>query len=185
MLELTEEINGVMSRTADAGPSQLSSLNPAPDAKYVLITGATGGLGEYLVAEAALRPDVRRVVCLNCINRKQNARERQMQALSKKGIQLPPDAMAKVDVLETDLAQPTELGLPDKDYQSFVDSVTHIVHNAWLVHCKWLVKHFEPQLRIMAQMLNLARHIAAGHPRDSLVSLEFVSSIATVGHHPL
>ncbi|ROV98483.1 hypothetical protein VPNG_08530 [Cytospora leucostoma] len=185
VLGLTEEFNEAMCRTADASLSQPSSLKPASDAKCVLITGATGGLGAHLVAEAALRTDVRRVVCLNRRSRKQDPRDRQMQALRKKGIQLPPNAMAKIDVLETDLANPKNLGLHDEDYQSLLDNVTHIVHNAWLMHSNWPVKRFEPQLRIMAQMLKLACHIQARRPPDSLVSFEFVSSIATVGHHPL
>ncbi|KAK7745763.1 putative secondary metabolism biosynthetic enzyme [Cytospora paraplurivora] len=85
--------------------------------------------------------------------RKEDPYERELQALRKKGIQLPPNAMVKTDVLETDLANPKNLGLPDEGYQSL--------------------------------MLSLARHIAARRPQDFLVSFEFVSSIATVGHHPL
>lgn len=185
VLELTKGFNEAMSRAADADLRQPSSLKPASDAKCVLVTGATGGLGAHLVAETALRPDVRKVVCLNRVNRKQDARTRQMQALSKKGIQLPAEAMAKISVLETDLAHPTDIGLSKEDYQSLVDSVTHIVHNSWLMHSKWPIKRFEPQLRIMAHMLDLARHIAARRPQDSRVSFEFVSSIATVGYHPL
>lgn len=167
-------------------PSTSATMNitqPAPRTKCVLITGTTGGLGAHLVAEAALRTDVTRVVCLNRRN-KQGARERQEHALRKKGIELPPDAMAKVDVLEADLSHP-KLGLPDEIYRSLLESVTHIVHNAWLMHSKWPVKRFEPQLRIMANMLGLARDISVRRPAGCLVSFEFVSSIATVGHHPL
>ncbi|OAA36871.1 methylorcinaldehyde synthase [Metarhizium rileyi] len=156
-----------------------------PEAKCILITGGTGGLGAHLVAEAALRFDVKRVVCLNRPNKQQKARERQMQALHKRGIQLSPQKLAKIDVLEADLTQPTNLGVSDDDYESLLRDVTHIVHNAWLMHSKWPVKRFEPQLRIMANMLSLASNISARRPRNCLVTFEFVSSIATIGHHPI
>lgn len=155
--------------------------------KCVLITGGTGGLGAHLVAMAATRKDCTRVICLNRVS-KQNPRDRQEQALRKKGIELSLEAKAKIDVRETDLSQPN-LGLPDEIYHELVASVTHIVHNAWLMHSKWPVKRFEPQLRIMAQMLGLARDISLSsphlHQHRQPVTFLLVSSIATVGHHPL
>ncbi|KAI0418297.1 putative polyketide synthase [Xylaria grammica] len=151
--------------------------------KYVLITGATGGLGSHLVAKSLGRSEVCRVICLNRRSRHQEARQRQRQALIEKGTGVSPDsAMGRVDVIETDLSKP-QLGLSDETYNEIVDRVTHIVHNAWLMHFKWPVKRFEPQLRIMANMINLARDISLRH--GTLVTFEFVSSIATVGHHPL
>ncbi|KAF4334019.1 polyketide synthase [Fusarium beomiforme] len=160
----------------------------APDAtprsKCIVITGGTGGLGAHLVAEAALRPDATKVVCLNRPN-KRDARERQIEALLKKGIQLPSEALAKLYVLQTDLSHPEKLGLSDQEYNSLLSDTTHIIHNAWLMHSKWPVKRFEPQLRIMANMLHLAGDISARRSQNSLVTFEFISSIATVGHHPL
>ncbi|KAI5861144.1 putative polyketide synthase [Durotheca rogersii] len=175
--ELTQGFDEAMSRESGARRYR-------PEAKCVLITGATGGLGAHLVATAALRSDVKRVVCLNRPS-KQDPRERQIQALRKKGLELAPDVLAKIDVLETDLGQPAQLGLSDNQYQSLLEDVTHITHNAWLMHSKWPVKRFEPQLRIMVHMLELARDISLRRPSDCLVTFEFVSSIATIGHHPL
>ncbi|KAJ6442762.1 Polyketide synthase [Purpureocillium lavendulum] len=171
--------------TRPLSPTSVAANTTMPGSlsKCILITGASGGLGAHLVAEAAIRPDVARVICLNRRNR-QDARERQEHALRKKGIELPPHAMAKIEVVETDLSH-AKLGLPDDTYRSLLNSVTHIVHNAWMMHSKWPVKRFEPQLRIMAHMLGLARDISLARPSESLVSFLFVSSIATVGHHPL
>ena len=149
----------------------------------VLITGATGGLGAHLVAEAATRGNVSRVICLNRRS-KQDARQRQEQALRKKGINLSPNTMTKIDVMIADLSRP-QLGLSDEVYHSLLSSVTHIVHNAWLMHSTWPVKRFEPQLRGMAHMLQLARDISIQNRGGQPVTFEFISSIATVGHHPL
>ncbi|KAG8164164.1 hypothetical protein KVR01_006082 [Diaporthe batatas] len=116
---------------------------------------------------------------------KQGAWPRQMDALEKKGFHLPEDVLAKISVLETDLAQ-SNLGLSDDDYRLLLDNTTHIIHNAWLMHSKWPVQRFMPQLRIHANMLNLAAHISARHRHQRrVVSFAFVSSIATIGYHPL
>ncbi|KAL4971355.1 hypothetical protein BDW66DRAFT_155741 [Aspergillus desertorum] len=157
-----------------------------PETKCVLVTGGTGGLGAHLVAEAALRTDVIRVVCLNRLAKHLSPHERQMKALHKKGIDLPPDAAAKIHILEakSDMAQSLTLGLSAEEYRFLLQHVTHIVHSAWLMHSKWPVKRFEPQLRIMAHMLRLAAAISAQRPRNCPVTFQFISSIATVGHNP-
>ncbi|KAF5679762.1 polyketide synthase, partial [Fusarium denticulatum] len=177
--DLTQGFEASITDTATA-----AVLDATPSTKCVVITGGTGGLGAHLVAEAALRGDTTKVVCLNRPN-KRDARERQIEALRKKGIELTSDALAKLHVLQTDLSHPVRLGLSDEDYCSLIRDATHIIHNAWLMHSKWPVKRFEPQLRIMANMLRLARDISVRRSRNSLVTFEFISSIATVGHHPL
>lgn len=161
-----------------------------PHGKCVLITGGTGGLGSHLVAKALACPDITRVICLNRRNNKQEARQRQWHSLLNKGTGLSPEdeaVMNRVDVIEADLSKPN-LGLSDDIYSSLVDNATDIVHNAWLMHSKWPIKRFEPQLKIMMNMIGLARDISEhrwGAGTKTLVTFEFISSIATVGHHPL
>lgn len=152
--------------------------------KCILITGTTGGLGCHLVAEAAIREDVSRVFCLNRRGRHhQDPWERQKQALEKQGLELSAVTMSKLRVFETDLTESENLGLTEPVYALLVQQVTHIVHNAWLMHFKWPVKQFEPQLRIMANILSLARDISTEHGR--LVTMLFNSSIAVVACHPV
>lgn len=158
--------------------------------KCILITGGTGGLGSHLVAKALACPDVTRVTCLNRRNNKQEARQRQWESLLNKGTGLAPKdkaVMDRIDVIETDLSKPN-LGLSEDAYNSLADNVTDIVHNAWLMHSKWPIKRFEPQLKIMMNMIGLARDISSRRwvaGTKTPVTFEFVSSIATVGYHPL
>ncbi|KAI0542546.1 putative polyketide synthase, partial [Xylaria digitata] len=156
-----------------------------PRGECVLITGATGGLGSHLVAKSLGRPEVSRVICLNRRSKKHEARQRQGEALVEKGTGVSlDDVMDRIDVIETDLTKPN-LGLSEEAYNEIVNNVTKIIHNAWLMHSKWPVARFEPQLRIMANMISLTRDISARRGPGTLVTFEFVSSIAAVGHHPL
>lgn len=183
--ELTDGWDRTLSAPS-ASPADASSTDPDVKGVVVLITGGTGGLGSHLVSKALAHPNVTRVVCLNRRNNKQEARQRQWQSLLQKGTGVSPGdhVMDRIDVLETDLSKPN-LGLSEEAYTTVVNTVTHIVHNAWLMHSKWPIKRFEPQLRIMANMIGLTRDISARRGPGTLVTFEFVSSIATVGHHPL
>ncbi|OTB07889.1 hypothetical protein M426DRAFT_19442 [Hypoxylon sp. CI-4A] len=150
--------------------------------KTILVTGATGSLGSHLITQFAKLPDVTRVVCLNRRSRT-DPKERQQQALTKKGIFLSEDANQKLSVLETDMSKPN-LGLAIEDYENLVDTVTHIVHNAWLMNAKWPLRNFEAQFQIMKNLLSLSREISIRHP-STRVTFQFVSSIATVGYRPI
>ncbi|KAJ5918177.1 Type I Polyketide synthases (Type I PKS) [Penicillium verhagenii] len=161
-------------------PGHLSGQSTS---RCVVVTGATGSLGCHLVAKFVSLPDVTQVICLNRRSR-QDPRSRQEQALLKKGITLPNEAAEKLCVFETDMSQ-SQLGLSSHDYVFLIRKVTHIVHNAWLMNAKWPIKNFEPQLRIMRNLLDFARDVSIVRPKNTKVTFQFISSIATVGHWPI
>lgn len=121
------------------------SSNPdhvyTPDSFCVLMTGATGSLGSHLVAHLSSLSDVQAVICLNRHSRK-DPTLRQREAFESKGILLNAESLSKIRVLATDMAKP-RLGLPDSEYETLFHSVTHVVHNAWLMSITRPVKEFE------------------------------------------
>ncbi|KAJ5519536.1 polyketide synthase [Penicillium expansum] len=129
----------------------------------VVVTGGTGSVGAHVVARLAQMPSVTKVICLNRRGQLE-ARERQMQSLATKELSFPEEALAKIQVFETDLAKP-QLGLSPETYKNLLESTTHILHNAWAMSIKRPVQGFESQ--------------------RSPVSFQFISSIATVGHYPI
>ena len=163
--------------------SKCGGLSSHPNGQCVVVTGATGSLGCHLVVKFASLPDVTQVVCLNRRSR-QDPHSRQHQSLLKKGIVLPPDVARKLCVYETDMSR-AQLGLESDDYEILLRKTTHIVHNAWLMNAKWPIKNFEPQLRIMRNLLDFAEQISTLRSPSTKVNFQFISSIATVGHWPL
>ncbi|EFR04739.1 phenolpthiocerol synthesis polyketide synthase ppsB [Nannizzia gypsea CBS 118893] len=148
----------------------------------VLITGATGSLGSHLVAHFAQLPTVREVVCLNRRN-SVNALERQIQSLEGKDIFLDGKSWSKLRVIATQ-GDKEMLGLQESEYQYLVRSVTHIVHGAWPMSIKRPVKGFEPQFQFMRNLIDMAAEISNSR-RIVNVGFQFISSIATVGYHPI
>ena len=167
-----------------APPVLSGKVNSAgPRDLCVLVTGATGSLGSHLVAHFAELSNVKTVVCLN--RRGSTDPEcRQREALNSRGISLDMKAQSKLKVFGTHTYKPM-LGLPAHEYESLIDTVTHIVHNAWPMSAKRPIKGFESQFRVLRNLVDLARDISCRRPQGSKVGFQFISSIATVGHYPL
>ncbi|KAI0138702.1 hypothetical protein F4776DRAFT_670564 [Hypoxylon sp. NC0597] len=176
--DLTKGFSAGLEGASWSGPPKSN-----PNGKTVLVTGATGSLGSHLIAKFAELPGVTRIICLNRRSRT-DPKERQKQALLKKGIALSEEATNKLSVFETDMSKPN-LGLPVEDYENLVDNVTHIVHNAWLMNAKWPLRNFETQFQIMRNLLNLSGEISIRRVQGTKITFQFISSIATVGHRPI
>ena len=150
----------------------------------VLVTGATGSLGSHLVAHFAKLPNVKTVVCLNRHSSGSEPVIRQQQSIELRGIKLDRECLSKLEVFETDTGKEL-LGLRQEQYDSLVNTVTHVLHNAWPMSGKRPVKGFESQFRVMRNLIDLTRDIACRRATTSKISFQFISSIATVGYYPL
>ncbi|KAF5549508.1 polyketide synthase [Fusarium mexicanum] len=145
----------------------------------VVVTGASGSLGSHIVQKLAERPDVATVVCINRAMSDMPADKRQADALSSRRISLFPTAREKLRVYGTDASKP-HLGLSGQDYAWLVQNGTHIIHNAWPMSATRPVKAFEPQIRVMRNLLDLARDMATG-TESRRIGFEFISSIGVTG----
>ncbi|KAK4184780.1 ketoacyl-synt-domain-containing protein [Podospora australis] len=161
------------------------AVMPDPNAKVILVTGASGSLGSNLVYLLSQRPDVKQVVCLNRAHKTNtDPTTRQYKAMREKGIRFPEDLKHKLLVLQADSAQPM-LGLPEGDYKQLVDTVTHAIHNAWPMSAKRALSGFEPQFATMRGLIDLARDVASHRPPAFRFTFQMVSSIGVVGHYRL
>ncbi|KAI0759162.1 hypothetical protein BC629DRAFT_1584384 [Irpex lacteus] len=164
-----------------------------PIGDTVLVTGTTGGLGCALLSQLYESQDVVKVYAVNRKG-KSSLKERQQKALLDKGYDA--DAIvdsSKVVLLEADLAQPL-ISLPSELYEEVSEalpltsdsltnidiqirsSVTHIIHNAWPVNFNLNLDFFEPNIRGVRNLIDLAlRSPHATPPR-----LLFISSIGVL-----
>lgn len=158
--------------------TSVGALSPAGGA-VVLLTGSTGSLGSFLLAQLAALPHVARVICLN--RRGGNLPQRQKRALERGGIVIPPLHWAKVAVHEADL-KAVGFGLPAAVYDS-LKAATHIVHNAWPMDFHRSLESFEPHFQATRNLIALA---LAAHAADcrNVPRILFTSSVAVVGRYP-
>jgi thioester reductase-like protein len=145
----------------------------------VVVTGASGSLGSHLVGALARRLDVATVVCINRPVSNVSADQRQAEALTSRGIDLSPAALAKIRVYDVTTSKP-QLGLPSHEYEWLAQHGTHIIHNAWPMSATRPLKGFEPQIQVMRNLLDLARDMAST-AAPCTIGFQFVSSIGVTG----
>ncbi|MFJ4650512.1 amino acid adenylation domain-containing protein [Nocardia sp. NPDC088792] len=166
-------------RIADAAPRT---------PRHVLLTGATGFLGAFLLSELLKRPGVR-VTCL--VRAPRNALEGQgsaasdaatlrlQESLRHYGVQVPWD---HVTVVAGDLALPG-LGLDPADHRALAESVDVIVHNGAPVH------HLTPYARLRPGIVDGTREVlrlaAAHHPKPVHYISACDTAVATEGNPEL
>ncbi|KAJ5512744.1 NRPS-like enzyme [Penicillium fimorum] len=164
--------------------SQSSSNMSARRGKrsVVVLTGATGSLGSFFLAQLLSDNSVNRVICLNRSG-KGDALQAQKNALDSRNILVNDDAWAKVEAYQTDTARQW-LGLRKHHYESLVTEVTHIVHIAWPMNFKMGLQSYDSSFKSLQYLLKFARE-ARSCCNTRKPRLLFISSISTVGNYSL
>ncbi|MEV6554083.1 amino acid adenylation domain-containing protein [Nocardia sp. NPDC051756] len=139
--------------------------------RTVLLTGATGFLGAFLLAALLERTELH-VYCLVRASDDRAALDRIESAFARYGLDNTRTDGARVTAIAGDLALP-QLGLTPECYQDLADTGDAIVHNGARVH------HFEPYSRLRPANVEgterILRLATTGAPKP----VHFVSSIDT------
>lgn len=139
----------------------------------ILLTGTTGAIGSYVLDLFLSTLDVAHIYCLN-----RTADAREGQAMNNRSRGLTTDYLpGQVTFLSGDLSN-LDLDLPASDYAELLESVTHVVHNAWSVNFSLPLAAYTPSIE---GVLHLTRFAAKSKMNSSL---QFYSSIASVLNHP-
>jgi len=152
----------------------------------VLLTGTTGNLGAHLLAQIARLDSVTRVICMLRSETSSlpgqaptSLETRQHDAFKDRGIQLPKEAWSKIQLLQWHIGEDF-FGLGHDAIQELAAQITHIFHGAWPMDFNMKVASFEPQIKVVKDLLELAR---SAHRKRSCLRprLVLASSIAVVG----
>ncbi|KAJ5296297.1 uncharacterized protein N7443_007190 [Penicillium atrosanguineum] len=175
-----EETNGHSSHSAiDQMIDLVSKYTPARSSGWViLLTGATGHLGAHLLEQLSCNSNVSQVICLSRLRQQQDPQYRQQQANNRHRITLSEAAWAKVRFLTSSQLHQPDLGLPHKEYRRLVQTVTHIVHNAWPMDFQRGLSSFEAQIQAVRRLVILCEDCQKKPRCLPSPRLLFTSSIA-------
>ena len=155
-------------------PVSARAVTSRPAQKTVLLTGSTGSLGSYLLDGLLADEGVASVVCLN---RTDNAAERQLKSMQEKGLRtklVTKLDKAPVKFLHGDMSKPY-FGLDNAEYHNIAQVVTNVIHNAWQVDFNVSFEHLtSTHIHGVRQLVDFSVHSQYG------ASLLFVSSIGAV-----
>ena len=156
------------------------TLQREPDSQVVIVTGATGNMGGFLIAELVKRPDVSEVWALVRAPGQAAAGARLYQALADRKISLTVDEAAKLRAVPSDLSQ-ADLGLDNHVIEHLLSSLTCIIHSAWAVNFNLGVRSFEQQhIRGTHHLINFCLRSKLPSPARFF----FCSSVSTASNTP-
>ncbi|KAM6517183.1 hypothetical protein FSOLCH5_008144 [Fusarium solani] len=141
------------------------SLQPESKGTRVILTGSTGFLGSYLLDTLVADPQVSEIWCLN---RSQDAVQKQVQSAKDKGLR--SDWGNKAKFLTAQLGLP-DWGLGAADYRTLLKGATHIIHNAWQVNFNLSIWSFESQIAGVSNLIQFCSEA------KNLVHVCYISSI--------
>ncbi|KAK5132675.1 hypothetical protein LTR08_008719 [Meristemomyces frigidus] len=155
-----------------------SALQPEND--VVLVTGATGNLGAWIVAELVKRPHVAEVWALVRAPGQAAAGARLMQSLASRHIKLTDAESAKLRAVPSDLGD-ANIGLDPHDLTHLLASLTCVIHSAWAVNFNLGVRSFEAQhIAGVHNLINLCLRVSLPTPAKFF----FCSSISAASGTP-
>ncbi|KAF7789161.1 hypothetical protein EIP86_000098 [Pleurotus ostreatoroseus] len=139
--DVPKEIEAMLERYASDLPIYTPRSKTSEDV-VVFLTGSTGSIGSQILA--TLLNDSR-ITTVYTFNRPSSGSvvDRQRVAFEERGLPTSLLSHSKLVQLSGDLAA-DRFGLPESVLDKVVNTVTHVVHNAWKVDFNQGLKSFEP-----------------------------------------
>ncbi|KAF9070475.1 putative aminoadipate reductase [Rhodocollybia butyracea] len=137
-------------------PIPASNADSVPSKFVVLLTGSTGNLGAQFLAALLSNESVAEVYTLNRPSSRLSILKRHQERFKDKDLDLGLLSSEKLVLLEGESHQP-KLGLTDAVYSKLQESLTFIVHNAWRLDFNLSLSSFEPHVRGVRNLIDLAR----------------------------
>ncbi|KIK64020.1 hypothetical protein GYMLUDRAFT_40242 [Collybiopsis luxurians FD-317 M1] len=161
------------SKDLDIAIQSVPNGTSSQGAQVVLLTGSTGNLGSQVLASLLEKDSVARVYTINRPSTKISTLDRHKERFQDKELDIDLLSSKKLTLLEGDTSQP-HLGLSDEDYNELQRNITVIIHNAWRLDFNLGLSSFEPQIRGVRNLVDLAR----SSQHVSSLRFLFTSSIA-------
>jgi thioester reductase-like protein len=156
------------------------TFSQQPEKNVVIVTGATGNLGAFIVAEVLKRPNVSEVWALVRASGQVAAGARLWKALADRKITLTDNEAAKLRAVPSDLSQ-SNLGLDGYVLDHLLSSLTCVIHSAWAVNFNLGVRSFEQQhIRGTYNLINFCLRSKLPTPAQFF----FCSSVSTASGTP-
>lgn len=150
------------------------------ETEVVIVTGATGNLGAFLVAELAKRPSVSEIWALVRSPGQAAAGARVMKSLEARNIVLTDQELSKLRAVPSDFTD-RDLGLDAHDLEHLLNNLTCVMHSAWAVNFNLGVRSFEAQhIRGTYNIINVCLRSRLTNP----ARFYFCSSVSSASGTP-
>ncbi|KAM0814113.1 putative Carrier domain-containing protein [Seiridium cardinale] len=169
-LDRARAVDDAVARHVQGLPSKpVTQAATSNKTSAVAIIGSTGYLGLYTLATLLKNTEISRIYCLN---RGDNAEEKQAAALSSLDPALE-SLLQKLTYIKIEIGKPL-LGLTQEHYELIANEVDAIIYNSWRLDFGIAVRSFDPFLRATRDLVDLS--VASKHK----LRIIFISSLSSV-----
>ncbi len=172
LIEKYSDFSGI--RVSDGNRYPYTADNSS---EVVLLTGATGSLGAFVLRDLLLSYKVKKVYCIVRAGSKEEAQDRILKSLKIRGIDLTNEK-----IVDRIVGIPFELGKDGnvKDCllsfePEMLESLSSIIHCAWPVNFNYSLAFFEPHIKAVSDLIKLA----LSSKRSTPAKFIFCSSISS------
>ncbi|KAF8996492.1 hypothetical protein BDQ17DRAFT_1364270 [Cyathus striatus] len=171
----SQELNTVFDHLVSESSKVNGVHQKQASGNVVILTGSTGSMGCFVLANLVKNPAISKVICFN--RPSPDIRQRQESLCKRRGSVISD--WEKVVFYEVDLSQ-VNFGLDKAQYEELYQA-SHIIHTAWPVNFSRNLSSLEAHVKGVVNLirLSLSSGVSRGHP----TRLTFVSSIAVVGRY--
>ena len=145
----------------------------------VILTGATGSLGVWVLSKLLAFPSPPAIYCLVRANSTKDAHDRILKSLRTRGLTFSPSQTSHIAALPCDFSSP-DLGLADGVLERLRGSTTHIIHLAWPVNFMLPLSAFEEHIAATHSLLQFSLSVSQPSPAKFI----FASSISAAANAP-
>ncbi|TBU41001.1 acetyl-CoA synthetase-like protein [Dichomitus squalens] len=175
-ISTAEELLSITERYSSNFPQRPSQLRPRSSRfDVVLITGTTRGFGCDVLEQLLCDEGVATVYAFN--RPSSDATKRQHASFRERGLQEYLLSSSKFRMVEATL-EVSGFGLAPELLEEIRNSVTHIIHNAWTVNFALTLPSFEPDLKAVRNLVDLA----LSSPYVTPPTIQLASSIGIFEH---
>ncbi|CAK4034303.1 hypothetical protein DOTSEDRAFT_73214 [Lecanosticta acicola] len=167
MAKMVEKYTHDLSSRRASGPKERAERHT------YIVTGTTGSLGNYILQDLLVSPQVGHVYCLN---RSADAEARQRQSFQDRGLSAD---FSKATFLQADFGQ-DRFGLSHEIYERLLRSVDIFIHSAWAVNFNKTLQTYEG-----VHVAGTRRCVDFSLDSKYRTQIVFISSIASVGAYPV
>jgi len=122
----------------------------------VLVTGTTGTFGSHLLASMLEDPAVTRIYALNRRSSVGNViSARQTRSFDEWELDTEPLKATKLKLLEGDILG-ENFGVGEDTYTEMLNTVTHVVHNAWAVNFNLRLEAFDDNIHSVRRLIDFS-----------------------------
>ncbi len=145
--------------------------------EYILLTGASGSLGAFVLKKLLALSNVKKIYCLVRADTKEEAQYRVLKSFESRNIKLPKfEDIQRVVGIPFDSGKESDIKECLSNYApELFHAITSIIHCAWPVNFNYRLTSFESHIKNLNDLINLALGSKRGRP----AKIVFCSSIST------